>query len=60
MENQRNYKEEYNTLIQLLKEMRRHQSDFFKTNSKQSLAWAKDYERRVDKIIENEENPKLF
>ncbi len=60
MENTRDYEKEFEKLVILIKEMRRHQKDYFKTKSKQSLAWAKGYEDKVDKLIESENNPKLF
>ena len=47
-------------LAKLVKEMRVYQVEYFRTRSKHALAKAKEFERRVDKLIDELENPGMF
>jgi hypothetical protein len=47
-------------LTKLVKEMRYWQIEYFKTRSKNALQEAKQYERAVDKLLDELETPGLF
>ena len=47
-------------LIDAVKKMRSYQVDFFATRSQNSLIKSKQYEKIVDELIQNIDQPKLF
>lgn len=46
--------------IELVRQMRNAQKEYFRTRDKRILACSKELERRVDKAIEESNEPQLF
>ena len=53
-------KEKFKTILDTVSEVRKNQKYYFKTRDRDALLRSKEAERKLDSLIKEETNPKLF